>query len=396
MMLLVMCAVPTSGDTTVRPTVIINYDIDPPAFMPGDIGTVDISIENMAEGEIYVEEDEKTFDMNAYIASATLGGNNDVVILDDGYTNLGLLGPSDSIQLTFKVKVQEEATNGIHFLNFELIGGSDMYDLNYKIPIKVDDRDLQLVTPNSPLVVMNEISTMTIDLVNVRSNDLVGVLITSKGNDVSFTPSEVFIGTIPGGNSSKTTFTLNTINSNPGVKNITFSTSYYNGDNLHITEANGTLNVLKQSELRFTSVEVEDVGDLFTIKGDLNNVGTTDLKNVVVSVLESDCIEPIQPNTCYFIGTLEADDFSSFELSAKAKNLDVSRIPLLVEFRTVDDTYSCVNESIYLGNSVQFTMSSDYSFNGAIFPAAIGITAFICVGIVGIIGFSWKKKSEDN
>lgn len=388
--------VPAAGDTTVRPTVVVNYEVEPAVFMPGDTGTITISLENMATGEIYVKEDDKTFDMNAYIVSATLGGNDNIEILDDGYTNIGLLGPGDTLQLIFNIKARSDASNGVHFLYFELIGGSNMYDLNYKIPIKIDNRNLQLIMSNLPSVVINEISTITVDLVNMRPNDVSGVIVTPLGDDVFFTPSETFLGTIPTGNKSTATFTLNTMESGQGTKNISFSISYYNGDNLHQIGGTSTaINVVKRSALLLTAIEVEHIGDKYTITGDLNNVGTTDAKNVMVSVMESDDIEPIQPYANYFIGTLEADDFSSFELSARVNSTDFSGIPISIEFRNRDNVYTTITESINLDDSAQYTTSQDFSSNGNILPVAIASTAFVGLGIIGMIGYSWKKRKED-
>jgi len=65
-----------------------------------------------------------------------------------------------------------------------------MYDLNYKIPIKVDDKDLKLIVSNLPSTVMNEISTITLDIVNTRANDVSSVIVKSVGNSVVFTPFE--------------------------------------------------------------------------------------------------------------------------------------------------------------------------------------------------------------
>lgn len=390
LLLLAICAVPVAGDTDVRPTVALTYQIEPTALMPGDSGTVTISLNNMATGEIYVAEDEKTFDMNAYILSATLGGNSNIDILDSSYTNVGLMGPGDTLELTFNIKAKESIQNSVHFLNFELVGGSDMYDLNYKIPVKVDDRDLKLIVSNLPSTVMNEIATITIDIVNTRANDVTSVIVKPVGDGVVFTPSEVFVGTITAGNKSTATFTLDTMESSSGVKDVSFSASYFNGDNLHSsTEMSTTINVVEQSSLLLTAIEIEDIGSKYSITGDINNVGTTDAKNVMVSVVESDDVEPIQPYANYFIGTLEADDFSSFELSARVSG-DITSIPVLIEFRNTDNAYTSITETIDLGsNSIIGSGSSD-----GMSPIVIGSIVISAIAIIGIIGYSWKKRKE--
>ena len=390
LLLLAICAVPAAGDTDVRPTVALNYQVEPAVLMPGDSGTVTITLNNMATGEIYVREDNKTFDMNAYILSATLGGNSNIDILDSSYTNVGLMGPGDTLELTFNIKAKESIQNSVHFLNFELVGGSDMYDLNYKIPVKVDDRDLKLIVSNLPSTVMNEIATITLDIVNTRANDVSSVIVTSVGDGVVFTPSEVFVGTITAGNKSTATFTLDTMGSSSGVKDVSFSASYFNGDNLHSSaEMSTTINVVEQSSLLLTAIEIEDIGTKYTITGDINNVGTTDAKNVMVSVVESDDVEPIQPYANYFIGTLEADDFSSFELSARVSG-DITSIPVLIEFRNTDNAYTSITETIDLGsNSIIGSGSSD-----GMSPIVIGAIVISAIAIIGIIGYSWKKRKE--
>jgi len=388
-LLLVIITTPAAADTKVRPTVVVDYQIEPAAFMPDDTGTITIFLKNMATGEIYVKEDDETFDMNAYIVSATLLGNNDIEIINSGYTNVGLLGPSDTIELTFNVKVKQNASDGVHFLNFKLVGGSDMYDLNYKIPVKVDSKDLTFTASKLPSTMINEVSNVTVDVLNTRQNDLFDVIVTPHGDNLNFTPSEFFIGTIPSGNRSTATFTLNTMGSEQGAKKIIFNISYLNGDNLHFSSKNTTIiNVIKRPALLLTAIEVKNVGNIYTITGEINNIGTTDLKSVIISVIRSDGIENIQPNANYFIGTLESDDFSSFELSARTTSDNIKEIPVLIEFRDTDNTYTTIKDSIYL----EQTKVNDSGSGKNMSPIIMTTALFVVIGIVGVIGYSWKKR----
>jgi len=84
-----------TAETEIRPTVVVDYTIDPAVLMSGDTGTITMDIENMATGTVYVTEDDETFDMNAYIASITLAGNSNIDVISKGYTDIGLLGPKD-------------------------------------------------------------------------------------------------------------------------------------------------------------------------------------------------------------------------------------------------------------------------------------------------------------
>jgi len=380
-----------SADTEIRPTITVNYSIDPGVLMPGDTGTVTVELRNMASGEVYVQEDDETFDMNAYIASATLEGNKAIKILDGIQTDVGLLGPGDYIRLTFNIKANENASNGMHFLELEVVGGSDMYNLNYRIPVKVDDRDLKIIVSDMPPTLMREYSTINVEVVNLRPNDITGVIVNPKGNDIGFFPANVFVGTIAGGNKSTATFTLNTMVSTRGNKEMQFSTSYFNGDNLHTSsDTNYSIDVVDQSALILSALEVENTGNVYSITGDINNFGTTDAKNVMISVMATDNVTPVQPYEKYFVGTLESDDFSSFELSASTQGSNVDEIPLLIEFRNTNNAYAYIKENI----SVQKRTVPVSSDSGGMSFIMIGLVAVVCIAVIGIIVYSWKKNKN--
>jgi hypothetical protein len=392
LILLTLSIIQAAGDTTVRPTVELSYQLDPPTLFPGDNGTVTISLKNMATGDVYVQEDSKTFDMNAYIVSASLIGTDEIEVLGKGYSNIGLIGPGDTLNLTFNVKTKKEASSGTHFLNFELVGGSDMYDLNYKVPLKIDDKNIQVVFLNLPSNMINEISTIKVNIINPRSTDLNNVILSPSCEDVFISPSNIFVGTVSAGNSSAVEFTVNTVNSNSGNKNIKCIASYFNGDNLHTSETTSTaINVISKPTMTLTNIEIKNLGNKYTITGEINNIGTTDMKNVIISVLDSKGVNSTQPYPSYFIGGLEKDDFSSFELSALVTP-EASEIPLLLEFRGTDNAYTSITKSIAL-NSVELPTQTDKAASS---PLLLVIGIVLCIVVFGIIGYSWKKQKKTN
>ncbi len=381
-----------SATTDIRPTLTLEYDIEPEVFMPGDMGTVIVTLENMATGEIYVEEDDETLDMNAYIASASLDGNGNLEILDKSYTDIGLLGPGDTLKLTFNIKVKETAKTGVHFVDLIIVGGSNMYDLNYRIPVKVDDRNVKVILSNLPSTLMNEVSTVSVDVVNRRPNDVTSVIVTPYAEGMTFSPSDYFVGSIPEGNKSTATFTLNTMSSEEGYSNISFSATYFNGDNLHNSDtATKDVRIIKQSPLVFTGIEIEKAGNKYTISGDLNNFGITDAKNVMVSIDDVEGVEPVQPYANYFIGTLEADDFSSFDLSARVTSENISAIPVLIEFRDPDNAYTAISQEISLESGNTYSNGEDEGSSLGLWL----IAGLIAIGIVVVIGYSWKKRRDE-
>jgi hypothetical protein len=392
MILLAIFSSAGSATTEIRPTLTLNYEIEPQVFMPGDMGTITVTLENMATGEIYVEEDDETLDMNAYIASASLDGNDDLLILDKSYTDIGLLGPGDTLKLTFNVKVKENASTGVHFVDLIIVGGSNMYDLNYRIPVKVDDRDVKVIVSNLPATLMNEVSTISVDVVNRRPNDITSVIVTAHADGMIFSPSDYFIGSIAQGNKSAATFTLNTMYCEEEYSEVSFSATYFNGDNLHSSAtASRDVRIIKQSPLVFTGIEIESTGNKYTFSGDLNNFGITDAKNVMVSIDGMEGVEPVQPYANYFIGTLEADDFSSFELSARVTSKNVTAIPVLIEFRDPDNAYTTISQEISMEAGNTYSSSDDEGNSIGLWIVA----GLIAIGIVAVIGYSWKKRRDE-
>jgi cbb3-type cytochrome oxidase subunit 3 len=389
-------ALAATSNREVRPTVSLTYDIEPAAFMPGDTGIITVTLQNMATDRVYITEDAETLSMNAYIASATLGGNSNFEVLDSSHTNVGLLGPQDTIKLSFNVRAKNTASAGTHFLNLQLVGGSNMYNLNYRIPVKVDDRDLQIILPNMPSTIMNEVSTINVEVVNRRPNAVTSVIVTPEAEGMVFTPSEYFIGSIPAGNKSTATFTLNTMHSNPGKRDVSFAVSYFNGDNLRQTsKLTRQVDLIGQHSLIFTSLDVSRAGNRYAISGDLNNFGTTDAKNVMISVADSDNIMPVQPYARYYIGTLETDDFSSFELSAQAMSGGVSSIPVIIEFRDPNNAYISIRENISVStNSIASASAAPGEEKDS--PVMLwAIAGILAIGITALIYNSWKKRRND-
>ncbi|NLN44353.1 MAG: hypothetical protein GX152_09405, partial [Methanosarcina sp.] len=138
---------------------------DPKVFMPGDRGTVTVTLTNTATTPT-VTIDGTDYDTNARIQAAVLRPTSDgIIVLDAPYADMGLLGPGDSIKLTFNVKVAEDAPEGTH--NFELAIEGNSFDYNCKksIPLKVDASNIRLIS-SKELTMINGKATVEFDVAN--------------------------------------------------------------------------------------------------------------------------------------------------------------------------------------------------------------------------------------
>ena len=165
----------------------------PEIFMPGDKGTVTVTLRNTATTPT-VSIDGKDYDTNARIQAAVLKPLSDGITVSEApYYEMGLVGPGDSIKLTFNVEVEDDAREGIH--NFELAIEGNSFDYNSKknIPLKVDSSNIKVI-PSKPLRMVDGTATVEFDVANTHPNELNSVSIRPEAEGIKFYPAEYFIG----------------------------------------------------------------------------------------------------------------------------------------------------------------------------------------------------------
>jgi len=239
LLILIMVQVSVADtDITVRPSVMVDYSVDPAYLMPGDEGTVTITLNNAAKDYSYsvpVNNKTEIFDLSAQVLDASLSGDNHIQVTSNSYYDVGLLGPGDTIDFTYSIKVSEDAPDSIRFLDFVFIGGGDMYDVKWKIPVTVDSSGIKLINSevgrNSDFIVL--------DIANVRPNTVKAVTIVPVTDNVKFRPAQYFIGTMD----SDEMFTIQfDIEPEDGVEQMGVKAIFKNGNNWHESEIQ-TINV---------------------------------------------------------------------------------------------------------------------------------------------------------
>jgi hypothetical protein len=165
----------------------------PKVFMPGDRGTITVTLNNTATAPT-VTIGEEDYDTNARIQSAVLRSLSDgIIVLDAPYGEMGLIGPGDSIKLTFNVMASEDANEGTHNLELAIEGNSFDYNSRKNIPLEVDSSNVKVI-PSKPLTLINGEATLEFDVANTHPNSFSSVSIRPEAEGVNFYPVEYFIG----------------------------------------------------------------------------------------------------------------------------------------------------------------------------------------------------------
>jgi len=234
LMLVQVCAAATN--ITYRPSVMVEYSVEPAYLMPGDRGVVTVTLKNAAELYSYYSIPQgKEFDLSAQVLEASLSGNNEIQVTSDTYYDVGLLGPGDSIDFAYSIKVTENAQDNIYFLNFVFMGGGNMYDVKWKVPVTIDATGIKLINSE----ISKSADYIVLDIANVRPNTINAVTIVPATDNVEFQPAQYFIGTMD----SDEMFTIQfDIEPEDGVEQIGVKALFKNGNNWHESDIQ-TINV---------------------------------------------------------------------------------------------------------------------------------------------------------
>ncbi|MCP1392999.1 MAG: hypothetical protein PHO60_01640 [Methanothrix sp.] len=214
-----------------EPTITIGSSISPEVLMPGDTGIVSMVIENCAD-QYVVSYQREDFSFTVPIYLVELTGTEGLVVTTEPYENVGTIGPGDQIEIYFKVKVDENATDGNYFLDAKLVSGYEEApeEVNRKVPVKVDSSDVMLIQADVPTP-----SSASLDVANPRENTLSAVTIVPEADGVEFSPKEYYIGTMESDEIFTIDFDLKSTSAAEKI-DLGFKARFKNGDTWHESE----------------------------------------------------------------------------------------------------------------------------------------------------------------
>lgn len=233
MLIVILMQLPGSvadTDVTIRPSIMVECSVDPEYLMPGDEGTVTVTLKNAAKTysySVFVDEnEEEVFELSAQVLDASLLSTDNIQVTSDSYHDVGLLGPGDTIDFTYSINIDQDAKDGIHFLNFVFVGGGDMYDVRWKVPVTVDSSQIEIISTES----LDGSHYVVLDIANTRPNTINAVTIIPVTENVTFEPAQYFIGTMD----SDEMFTIRfDIDTDDDIDRIRIKASFKNGNNWH-------------------------------------------------------------------------------------------------------------------------------------------------------------------
>jgi hypothetical protein len=363
---LVLLALPPAGAAAADVTVT-SISLSPPVLIQGDTATLTITLTNGGTDPVGIK---RVF---------LLGVPQMVIPLNDPYQTVGDLGAGTSRTFTFLLRADGPDTT--YYPSFG-VDYRDEGSLNLPVPVQVDSRELALSLQVHPDTFARERRELVVVRVgNPRTNTVNGVTLSTEGEGADVVPASYFIGDMPP--DSVATVSLNATPYRD--TDLAFLVKYANGINLHTRELVLPIRLeddRKKADLVASNLVVETEGGRYRLTGDVSNAGL-EAANAVTATVGGDAT-PVDPYRFYVIGSLEPDDFASFELTFTAEG--PGEIPLVLQFKDSDGRVTTTTIPVRLD-----TTAGSGSDEG--WPMAVVAVAVISLVIVaGIVAYSWKKR----
>ncbi|XRO76345.1 COG1361 S-layer family protein [Methanocaldococcus sp. 10A] len=334
----------------------------------------------------------------------TFQNSNNLVILGDNTFTVTSLNPKISAYIPLTIFAKKE---GVYSINYKISyknpydllqltqksetisGDSKTETLTYQnknivensgsLTFNVFPNELVSININNPIITVGKIENLTISIKNNYKDSLFIVQI-----------GKYFIG-----NNQKTVFIKK-----GETKNLTFQIKvdkegiisipvviYFDKNQI---EKNLTINIIGKADLVLSGIDVESSFNDVKITGDIDNIGTGKAKSVLISLEKTKNVIPKKPYENYFVGTLNPDDYGSFELHCQI-NGTVNDIPVTITYRDENNNLITIHKTIKINKEV---ISLKNENGGEINYIVVGIGVLFCVGVVYLIyrGFVRKDK----
>ena len=353
-----------STSTTAQDAASLVYvssaKIDPEVFYPYEQGTVTVTLMNSGTSSVGLS--------NPDILSEKIH-----VMNKDTWNTMSYIGPGSTITYSFLVKA--DPPDGTYFPLFS-VGAQNAGSIHYPLTIKVDSADIKASISQKPdAFALSTKDTVNVSIINPRGAAIKNIIITPTGQGIDVSPAQKYISILNGQSSVEIPFAVTPDQDST----LTVHISYQNGDNDHAIDV--ILPIIMGDNKKaaipiVNNVELASSGASYTLTGDINNAGLTDAKSMVVTV--GTPATAVEPYAFYAIGSLAADDFSSFEITFSSN--DLSSVPLVITWKDNDGNSFSTTKNLNLrtsagtGTTGTITGSSGSS-SGIVTPVTTGSTS---------------------
>ncbi|MDI6884826.1 MAG: hypothetical protein QMD22_00465 [archaeon] len=325
-----------------RPTVMItDYNVYPEVLMPGDTGTITVTIQNMdtlsSETETtttkttsYESSTTTTSTIRAEIETIRLSSRSrDIEWSREGfqrseYYNIGALGPGESITISLPIKTAAHTSDGTYFpeVCIEVKKGENV---RFPIPVKIDSSGVKISADAPSSIALGEITTIGLTVLNTRQNKIEAVRLVPLTKGVKFSPSEFPIGTMEPDELVNARFDIaigDSFSRSENETELEFKVEYKNGDNYHESYCKIPIEVVHGYGVRLIAskfpLSTIMRGEMAKIELDTVNTRSDEVKSAIVVPLTEGLL--YQPSE-YYIGNMRPGDLYTAQFKIDTSNM---------------------------------------------------------------------------
>ncbi|MGC9445175.1 MAG: COG1361 S-layer family protein [Candidatus Methanospirareceae archaeon] len=387
-----------------RPAVMVtDYSVEPAVLMPGDTGTVSLTLKNpfidysSSETETNVDPSGATEQTTTTTSSRGMSAEIKTIRLSSKsqdtrwlaettdrtqYLNLGTLGPGESMSVSLPITVQSYAPDGTYFpeVYIEVDNGDNV---RFPFKVEIDSSEVVLLEEDIPSVIsLGESRTVEIMVANNRPNLVngVNVLLQSSTADLEFTPQGVYVGNLNAYEQRTVSFMLTPHST--GTQDLTFEATYKNGNNVHHSTMASFITAQISADVKLILVAAPDFvyqGDIARIEFDVANGKAKDIKAVSVVPTTTSGLKLLPSE--YFIGDMEVGDIFSASFELHTSDLDVGELTIPFELRYKD----VETDKVYTGEGYSVTLEVREPQASTISPTVIAGVAVVLVVVIGLV-----------
>jgi hypothetical protein len=401
--LLLLTVVATASAADGPAVLVTAYNVEPEALMPGDTGTITLTIKNPSLSAPSISSQQTTTMMStegisAEIAAIRLSSTGrDIQWLmkgsrRTGYDHIGALGLGESIEVSIPIKASEGASDGTYHpeVYIEVENGENV---RFPVSVKVDSSEVEILeTDVHPEISLSESKQVGLVVANNRPNSVSGVnvQVKAKRDEIEITPEQIFIGSLGANKKTGVNFTLTPLSA--GDIDISFDVTYKNGDNVLNNELKSSVLVKSIADAMLILVNAPEFvykGDIAKIEFDVANGMAKDIKavSVIQAIDNGNGGVRILPSQ-YFIGDMEVGDVfsASFELYTDDLDVGTTEIPFKLVFRDIDTDKRYELPGYDLHIEVKELQDGEL-------PISLLIVALLVI-IVVVAGLVWVKRKR--
>ena len=310
---------------------VSSVSTSPEVFFPYEVGTITVTLTNSGTTSVG-------------LSGPDILSNKVHIMNKDAWNTMSYIGPGSTMSYSFSIRA--DPPDGTIYAMFS-IGTKDGGSIHCPIVIKVDSTDIKAYVSETPdAFTRSAKENVNLTIINPRAGGINNLQIIPSGTGIVATPSTRYISLLGGQNSTDVSFVVTA----EQESDLTFHITYDNGDTRHST--NVVLPVKFGTDKSAAVMTVNNValtsqGASFDVTGDVTNTGISDAKGLVVTVGSPAKGTGTYPE--YAIGSLAADDSSSFEVTFTCN--DLSSVPLVFNWKDDDGDNHSVTRILDLRSS---------------------------------------------